>query len=111
MVMEERPTADAPGGRRAFWRILPRLQGEGLTILLTTPYLDEAERCQTVALMDHGRLLTVSSPEELRASGQGAHQVMVEIIATPKPRTQAPPDARRDVAAVDAFGERLHVTP
>ncbi len=110
LVMDEPTTGVDPVSRRDFWRILTRLQGEGLTILLTTPYLDEAERCQTVALMDHGRLLTVSSPEELRAGGQGAHQVMVEIIATPKQRTQELRDARRDVADVEAFGERLHVT-
>jgi ABC-2 type transport system ATP-binding protein len=110
LIMDEPTTGVDPVSRRDFWRILTRLQGEGLTILLTTPYLDEAERCRRVALMDHGRLLTVSTPEALLAGGKGPHQIMVELIATPKQRAQELLAARRDVAEVEAFGERLHVT-
>ena len=57
LVLDEPTTGVDPVSRRDFWRLLARLQREGLTILLTTPYLDEAERCTRVALMDHGRLL------------------------------------------------------
>jgi ABC-2 type transport system ATP-binding protein len=110
LVMDEPTTGVDPVSRRDFWRILSRLQAEGLTILLTTPYLDEAERCQRVALMDHGRLLSVSTPEELRAGGQGTRQVMVELIASPRRRAEELLAGRGDVAEVEAFGERLHVT-
>jgi len=110
LVMDEPTTGVDPVSRRDFWRILTQLQREGLTILLTTPYLDEAERCQRVALMDHGRLLTADTPEALRAGGQGAGQALVEILATPRDRARQLLAARPEVADIEAFGERLHVT-
>jgi ABC-2 type transport system ATP-binding protein len=110
LVMDEPTTGVDPVSRRDFWRILTQLQREGLTILLTTPYLDEAERCQRVALMDHGRLLTADTPEALRAGGQGAGQALVEILATPRERARQLLAARPEVADIEAFGERLHVT-
>lgn len=112
LVLDEPTSGVDPVSRRDFWRILSRLQREGLTILLTTPYLDEAERCQRVALMDRGRLLAVSAPDALRtaAAGAGPPQVMVELIASPKRRAEELLAGRRDVADVEAFGERLHAT-
>jgi ABC-2 type transport system ATP-binding protein len=110
LVMDEPTSGVDPVSRRDFWRILNRLQRDGLTILLTTPYLDEAERCQRVALMDHGRLLTTSTPDALRAAGQGPRQVLIELIATPKQRAEELLAGRGDVADVEAFGERLHAT-
>ena len=68
LVLDEPTTGVDPVSRRDFWRLLARLQREGLTILLTTPYLDEAERCTRVALVDHGQLLTVDAPDALRAA-------------------------------------------
>jgi ABC-2 type transport system ATP-binding protein len=109
LVMDEPTTGVDPVSRRDFWRILTQLQRDGLTILLTTPYLDEAERCQRIALIDRGRLLDVSSPEALRG-GQGGHQALLEIIATPKRRAEQLIGARPEVAEVEAFGERLHAT-
>lgn len=110
LVMDEPTSGVDPVSRRDFWRILSRLQGDGLTILLTTPYLDEAERCQRVALMDRGRLLTTSTPDALRTTGQPPRQALVEIIASPKQRAEELLAGRGDVADVEAFGERLHVT-
>ena len=72
LVLDEPTTGVDPVSRRDFWRILARLQREGLTLLLTTPYLDEAERCQRVALMDHGRILDVDTPDALRGAGRAA---------------------------------------
>jgi ABC-2 type transport system ATP-binding protein len=106
LVLDEPTTGVDPVSRRDFWRILARLQREGLTILLTTPYLDEAERCQRVALMDHGRILTVSTPDALRhESGQG----LLEVIARPKRQAVEWLRARPEVLEVESFGERLHV--
>jgi ABC-2 type transport system ATP-binding protein len=107
LVLDEPTTGVDPVSRRDFWRILSRLQREGLTILLTTPYLDEAERCQRVALMDRGRILNVSTPDAVR---KGMADALVELIVRPK--RQAVEWLRRqdDVAEVESFGERLHVT-
>jgi ABC-2 type transport system ATP-binding protein len=106
LVLDEPTTGVDPVSRRDFWRILARLQREGLTLLLTTPYLDEAERCQRVALMDKGRILTVADPNSLRAEG-GA---LVELIAEPRRRALELVSARPEVAEAESFGERLHVS-
>jgi ABC-2 type transport system ATP-binding protein len=79
LVLDEPTTGVDPVSRRDFWRLLARLQRDGLTVLLTTPYLDEAERCSRVALMDRGRLLVVAAPDDLRASAGAA----VEVVASP----------------------------
>ncbi len=107
LVLDEPTTGVDPVSRRDFWRILARLQRSGLTLLLTTPYLDEAERCQRVALLDHGHILSLSTPDALRAE---AHGTIVEILAEPKRRAAEVLARRRDVADVEVFGERLHAT-
>ena len=106
LILDEPTTGVDPVSRRDFWRILARLQKEGLTLLLTTPYLDEAERCQRVALMDHGRILTVETPGALREEAPGA---LVEVIAHPKRKAAEWLAARPEVEDVESFGERLHV--
>jgi ABC-2 type transport system ATP-binding protein len=107
LVLDEPTTGVDPVSRRDFWKILARLQREGLTLLLTTPYLDEAERCQRVALMDHGRILTVSTPDALRAEAGG---VVLELIAHPKRRARELLQGQEGATDVQAFGETLHVT-
>jgi ABC-2 type transport system ATP-binding protein len=106
LILDEPTTGVDPVSRRDFWRILTRLQREGLTILLTTPYLDEAERCQRVALMDRGRSLSVSTPDALRQEG-GA--TMLELIVRPKREAAEWLRARPEVTEVESFGERLHL--
>ncbi len=107
LVLDEPTTGVDPVSRRDFWKILARLQREGLTLLVTTPYLDEAERCQRVALMDRARILSVSTPDELRASTDGS---MAEFLVHPKRRAMEILGSRSDVRDVEAFGERIHVT-
>jgi ABC-2 type transport system ATP-binding protein len=107
LVLDEPTTGVDPVSRRDFWKILARLQREGLTLLLTTPYLDEAERCQRVALMDHGELLTVNTPDALRAEAAG---VVIELMAHPKRRAVEVLSGQGGALDVQAFGERLHVT-
>jgi ABC-2 type transport system ATP-binding protein len=107
LVLDEPTTGVDPVSRRDFWRLLARLQRDGLTILLTTPYLDEAERCTRVALVDHGRLLTVDAPDALRAGEPG---VMVEVVAEPRHEAVAALRAVAGVGEVEIFGERLHAT-
>jgi ABC-2 type transport system ATP-binding protein len=107
LILDEPTTGVDPVSRRDFWKILARLQRDGLTLLLTTPYLDEAERCQRIALMDHGRLLVVDTPDAVRSQGEG---VIVELLAEPKRRAVELLQARADVLDVQAFGERLHAT-
>jgi ABC-2 type transport system ATP-binding protein len=107
LVLDEPTTGVDPVSRRDFWKILARLQREGLTLLLTTPYLDEAERCQRVALMDKGQILTVNTPDALRSEAGG---IVLELIAHPKRRAVELLKAQGGGLDVQAFGERLHVT-
>jgi len=107
LVLDEPTTGVDPVSRRDFWKLLARLQREGLTLLLTTPYLDEAERCTRVALVDHGRLLTVEAPDALRAAEKG---VMVEVVAEPRRTALAMLREAPGVAEVEVFGERLHAS-
>jgi ABC-2 type transport system ATP-binding protein len=107
LVLDEPTTGVDPVSRRDFWKILAHLQRDGLTLLLTTPYLDEAERCQRIALMDQAHILGVKEPEAIRAEARG---VVIEIVARPKRRAQELLRERAEVSEVEVFGERLHAT-
>ena len=76
LFLDEPTTGIDPQGRLALWDILLQLHREGQTILLTTHYMEEAERlCQRVAIMEHGKILAIGSPEELKGS-VGAETIM-----------------------------------
>ncbi len=107
LVLDEPTTGVDPVSRRDFWKLLARLKGQGLTIWLTTPYLDEAERCERVALVDHGRLLLMDAPDALRRQDGG---VLLEIVARPFRAAAELLRRQPGVADVEIFGERLHVT-
>ena len=105
IILDEPTTGVDPVSRRDFWRLLAEIRRRGITILISTPYLDEAERCSRIALFSQGRVLGVDTPDAMRAAGgQGWH----ELIARPRR------DAERLLAGVpglhdfEAFGERLH---
>ena len=68
LLLDEPTTGVDPLSRQDFWHIINRLSRERqITVLLATPYLDEAERCHRVALLSRGRLLALGSPDELKA--------------------------------------------
>ena len=107
LVLDEPTTGVDPVSRRDFWRILAGLQRAGLTLLLTTPYLDEAERCGRVALMDRGRFLSLDTPEALRQREAGS---VVEVLARPRRAAQEVLSSLPEVTDLETFGERLHAT-
>jgi ABC-2 type transport system ATP-binding protein len=104
ILLDEPTTGVDPVSRREFWKLLARFRADGITILMSTPYLDEAERCSRVALLDRGRLLALDTPGQLRASLPGT---LLEVLV-PEPRA-----AQTAIAAegfdVQVFGDRLHV--
>jgi ABC-2 type transport system ATP-binding protein len=107
LVLDEPTRGVDPVSRREFWKILHGLQREGLTLLLTTPYLEEAERCGRVALMHRGRVLTIDAPAALRRQWPGS---LVELVARPRREALAALRASAEVAEVESFGERLHAS-
>lgn len=77
LFLDEPTTGVDPVSRRDFWKILSDLQKEGITILMTTPYLDEAERCNRVAMMNKGEIIAVDTPQNVKTS---IHKQVIEII-------------------------------
>lgn len=82
LLLDEPTTGVDPVSRRDFWRLLYRLLSEGVTVLISTAYLDEAERCHRLALLHHGRLLFCDSPARLKNRLPGA--VIAVISARPR---------------------------
>jgi ABC-2 type transport system ATP-binding protein len=106
IVLDEPTTGVDPVSRREFWKLLSEFLEQGITILVSTPYLDEAERCGRVALLHEGRVLALDTPDALRASLSGS---IVELIADDQARAAAIAHAEAGVADVQVFGERVHV--
>ncbi len=77
LFLDEPTTGVDPVSRRDFWKILSALINEGITIFMTTPYLDEAERCNRVALMNRGEIIAFDTPVNIKKKIQGS---VVEII-------------------------------
>src|SRR5438046_3884321 len=78
IVLDEPTTGVDPVSRREFWKLLSEFLSQGITIVLATPYLDEAERCTRVALLHDGRLLALDRPAALRGTLHGSlHEVIV----------------------------------
>jgi ABC-2 type transport system ATP-binding protein len=106
IFLDEPTTGVDPVSRRDFWSILQSLLNRGITIVMSTPYLDEAERCSRVALMNNGQTLAVDTPEALKLQMRGE---ILEIVCD---RVRDGFAALRDLPAVSevqAFGDRLNV--
>jgi ABC-2 type transport system ATP-binding protein len=82
LLLDEPTTGVDPVSRRDFWRILYSLRESGVTIVISTAYLDEAERCTRLALLHHGRLAYCDTPRRLKERMPGA----VVVIASPDAR-------------------------
>jgi ABC-2 type transport system ATP-binding protein len=108
LLLLDEPTAGVdPKARREFWEQIHRLAAEGLTFLITTHYMDEAERCHRLAYIAYGRLLTHGTVAEVIAhahlttwsvSGPDLHDLAEELRRHPAVRQAV------------AFGNRLHVS-
>jgi len=67
LLLDEPTTGVDPVSRRELWRILADIIQDGVTVFVSTPYMDEAERCHTVGILHEGRMLASSSPKELES--------------------------------------------
>jgi ABC-2 type transport system ATP-binding protein len=106
LLLDEPTTGVDPVSRREFWKLLSEFLAQGLTIVMATPYLDEAERCVRVALLHEGGMLALDSPASLQAAMPGS---LVEVVVdAPRP----PVDLLRSVEGVEdvqVFGDGAHV--
>jgi ABC-2 type transport system ATP-binding protein len=108
IFLDEPTTGVDPVTRRDFWKLLAELMKGGTTIFLTTPYLDEAERCTRVAMMNHGQLLACDTPAAVRDM-LGQH--VIEAICSESRTALAVARADARITAffddIQIFGERL----
>jgi len=107
LLLDEPTNGVDPVSRRDFWRILYEMLKEGVTILVTTAYLDEAERCGRVGLIHQGRLLALDTPQRVRRTLAGD---LVEITVSDVWRARQLLAAVSQVREVTLFGGRLHVS-
>ncbi|HWF85034.1 MAG TPA: ABC transporter ATP-binding protein [Vicinamibacterales bacterium] len=106
ILLDEPTTGVDPVSRREFWKLLSEFLSQGITIVMSTPYLDEAERCTRVALLHGGRLLALDRPDALRATLPGT---LFEVIVADHRRAAAALAQLPGVSDVQFFGERVHV--
>jgi ABC-2 type transport system ATP-binding protein len=105
LLLDEPTTGVDPVSRREFWKLLSEFLARGLTIIMATPYLDEAERCGRVALLHEGRLLAIDRPATLQGAAGQLLEVSIEGARPPFDLLAALPGVRE----VQAFGDRAHV--
>jgi len=106
LFLDEPTTGVDPVSRRDFWKILSNLLKAGMTIIMSTPYLDEAERCSRVGLMDQGRLLAVDAPQAVKSSMRGD---VVEIVCPEIRRAFAVLQGVAAAREIQLFGDRLNI--
>jgi ABC-2 type transport system ATP-binding protein len=106
IVLDEPTTGVDPVSRREFWKLLSQFLAQGITILMSTPYLDEAERCSRIALLHEGKLLALDQPLRLRAGLKGT---LFEIIVDSPRDALERLSAQPDIGSAQVFGDRLHV--
>ena len=106
LLLDEPTSAVDPQSRRDFWAILFRLAEAGTTIMVSTHYMDEAERCHRLAILDRGVKVADGTPQELQAS-TGMH--IVEVTADDPYRAQQALDCAEHIASVTQLGVRLRV--
>ncbi len=106
LLLDEPTSAVDPQSRRDFWARLFELADAGTTILVSTHYMDEAERCHRLAILDHGVKVADGTPDDLQ-NNTGMH--IVEVLADNPYRAHAALSNIPDIASVTQLGIRLRV--
>lgn len=107
ILLDEPTTGVDPLSRQDFWQIIRRLvQEKKVTVLLSTSYMDEAERCHQVALIHSGKIIEQGDPEDLKAKTSGQ---FAELVAMPQSIALERLQAREEVQSAEAFGEEIRI--
>jgi len=107
LFLDEPTSGVEPTSRRRFWDLIHALAADGVTVLVSTHYMDEAEYCHRVALINQGRIIATGSPEELRHTALGGELLLLEC-ASLGPTLAMLPQAP-GVLDCSVFGNALHV--
>ncbi|HPI38089.1 MAG TPA: ABC transporter ATP-binding protein [Ignavibacteriaceae bacterium] len=105
IFLDEPTTGVDPVSRRDFWKILSELQNEGVTVFLTTPYMDEAERCNRVALMNKGKIISLDTPKNIKTA---INKSVIEIICSPVREAYKLISEKLKIE-VQIYGDRLNI--
>lgn len=105
IFLDEPTTGVDPVSRRDFWKILSELHNDGVTIVISTPYMDEAERFNTIAMMNNGKLLMLDSPAAIKAS---MDKMILEIV-TPLFRETYKVISESTEFETQLFGDRIDI--
>jgi ABC-2 type transport system ATP-binding protein len=107
LLLDEPTTGVDPVTRQDFWQLIIRLVAEeGVALLVSTPYMDEASRCSRLGFMQRGRLIVEGTPAELR---ERLNERIVEVRGSPLRVLMAAARADADVEEAQMFGDRLHL--
>jgi ABC-2 type transport system ATP-binding protein len=106
ILLDEPTTGVDPVSRREFWKLLSQFLAQGITIVMSTPYLDEAERCSRIVLLHEGRVLALDEPGALRSSLPGT--LLEVLVAAPSAALRAL-KAPGGVTSAQVFGDRRQV--
>jgi ABC-2 type transport system ATP-binding protein len=107
LFLDEPTSGVEPQARRRFWDLIHDLAAQGVTVLVSTHYMDEAEYCNRIALIDAGRLIAIGSPGELRERELGG--TLYELACGALGEAVAVLRATPGVLEAAIFGDRLHV--
>ena len=107
LLLDEPTTGVDAVSRREFWDLLGALRASGLTIIASTPYMDEAARCDRIALMQSGRLLAIDAPKDV---GRRFPRVLFAVRGTPRGALLIALRAFPHLATAYPFGETVHVS-
>jgi len=106
LLLDEPTTGVDPVSRREFWNILKELKEQGVTILVSTPYMDEAERCDRIAFIHKGRILAVETPQDIPALYT---RTLYELKCEDFVRAARLLEGQGNIESVQIFGDRVHV--
>jgi ABC-2 type transport system ATP-binding protein len=107
LLLDEPTTGVDPVSRREFWEILGDLKKDGVTLLVTTPYMDEAAKCDRVALVDKGRILHTASPDSI---SRLFRHTLIEITCDSLVRAAKALMESNRFVNVQSYGDRIHVS-
>jgi len=107
LFLDEPTSGVEPASRRRFWDLIHTLAADGVCVLVSTHYMDEAEYCHRAALINRGRLIAIGSPATLKQTSLGGDLLLVETEALGA--TLAALQNAPDVRECSAFGDALHV--
>ena len=106
LLLDEPTNGVDPLSRRDFWKILYKLLEEGVTIFVSTAYLDEAERCTRVGLLHQGKLIISGTPDEVKNNMRG---VLVEVLCKSPRKVMDVLTSRLKPLSAGLFGAKIHL--